>query len=260
MNPARFRLKSEAPQELWLERLALYRMAHRLGISQLCRTSLRVMAKEIEISLRSGNVTRFIRNVYDLDQEEAQSLKEEVATKIAEQEPCVVPRSELDLVLLTHPLFGCYLFKATQKKGVSQTESIKTLQMVVDRQEKEIADYSQGVKSSEHKAMVSKHKAELDKQKAELDKLKADTKKQKAELDKLKADAKKQKADLATQKTKEAKDKLELAKREGALLKQQDETDKGKRKIARLEKQLKIPQKGKSVRNQLSESESGSNE
>jgi hypothetical protein len=251
MNSARFRLKSEAPQELWQERLALYRMAHRLGISQLCRTSLRVMAKEIETSLRSSNVTRFIRNVYDLDQEEAKSLKEEVATKIAEQEPCVVPRSELDLVLLTHPLFGCFLFKATQKKGESQTESIKTLQMVVDRQEKEIADYSQGVKSSEHKAMATQYKAELDKQKAEISK-------QKADLDKLKAELKREKGELVTRKAKEKKDALELAKSQDALLKQQNETDKCKRKITQLEKKLKIAKKGKSARNQLSESESES--
>jgi chromosome segregation ATPase len=251
MNSARFRLKSEAPQELWQERLALYRVAHRLGISQLCRTSLRVMAKEVEISLRSGSVTRFIRDVYDIDQEETQSLKEEVATKIAEQEPCVVPRSELDLVLLTHPLFGCYLFKATQKKGESQTESIKTLQMVVDRQEKELADYSQGVKSSEHKTMATQHKVELDKQKAEMSK-------QQADLDKLKAELKRKKGEFVTRKAKGKKDALDLAKSQDALLKQQNETDKCKRKITQLEKKLEIPKKGKSARNHLSESESKS--
>lgn len=209
------------------------------------------MAKEIEISLRSGSVTRFIRNVYDLDQEEAKSLKEEVATKIAEQEPCVVPRSELDLVLLTHPLFGCYLFKATQKKGESQTESIKTLQMVVDRQEKEIADYSQGVKFSEHKATATQYRAELDKQKAEISK-------QMADLDKLKAELKREKGKLVTRKAKENKDASELVKSQDALLKQQNETDKCKRKITQLEKKLQIPKKGKSARSQLSESESES--
>lgn len=112
----RFKLKSEAPQELWQEHLALYRIAHRVRLKQLCWTALEITAKEVENALQSNNAALFIKKVYDLDQDESRYLKEEVAIKAAEHLCNVMSQRAQDLILLSCPLFGLDLVKAVMKK------------------------------------------------------------------------------------------------------------------------------------------------
>ncbi|KAF7505001.1 hypothetical protein GJ744_001522 [Endocarpon pusillum] len=119
-----FKLKSEAPLDLWKERLALYRITHRLGLDSCARASLGIMATEIKGAVQSSNVSEFIGTVYGLNQEEARALQEKVATEIAEQKLCVVPQPLLDPVLISHPLFGCDLVKALRKKFMDLAETI----------------------------------------------------------------------------------------------------------------------------------------
>ncbi len=140
-DSARFKLKSVAPQQLWQERLALYRMAHRLDLKELCCTTLGIMTREIDKALfRSSNVAHFIRELYDLGHDQARSLKREVAERFTEREPFVITQAQLDLVLLSHPLFGCDLIKAMKKKDKNRIATIAALRMASDRQKDEIAE------------------------------------------------------------------------------------------------------------------------
>lgn len=63
MNVGRFKLKSEAPQESWQERLAVYRITHRLGLTSFAKTSLRIMTKGINKALSSSDVDQFTRGI-----------------------------------------------------------------------------------------------------------------------------------------------------------------------------------------------------
>ena len=175
-------------------------------------------------------------------------MKEKVAMKIANQEPDALPQPELDSILLTHPLFGCYLIKAMKKKEGALTETTAALQVVVDRQEKELADYSQGIKLSEKEIMVTKHEAELEKHKKELSKCKVDLDKHKAELNDCKEELKKYKAT-------ETKDGLQWNGRRRA---QQIQPSRGRQKVAPPARRAKFQYKVRGARVKPTESESGS--
>lgn len=157
-----FELKTQAPLEFWRERLALYRIARRMDLKQLCRTCLGIMSKEVDGALRSANAAEYIREVYHFEQDEARGLKKEIATKVAQGEPCIVPQPELDALLLSLPMFGCDLIMAMQQKEKKMKERTAALQVVIDRQGKSIIDHNQGVKLNVHQAVLSRHKVELD--------------------------------------------------------------------------------------------------
>ncbi len=144
-------LKSELPKEEWQGRLALFRIAHRLGIAYLARASLVFMVPDIVSALESTNVWEFINEVYGLEQEEARSLQEQVVTQIAEQGSDVVSQQQLDSVLLSHPLFGCDLVKALRKKDENRKRKLAEMQRVMDRQEKENADLKRRCKNRARK-------------------------------------------------------------------------------------------------------------
>lgn len=116
------------------------------------------MNREVHKALESGNVSDFIKQVYDLGQDETQSLKEEVVTRIAHRAPSVVTQLDLDVIQLSGPLFGCALIKAMKGKDESRKATIAILQEVVDSQERVIAGY---------KAIVAKHKVGIEEQTAQ---------------------------------------------------------------------------------------------
>lgn len=140
MDVGRFKLKSEAPQESWQERLAVYRITHRLGLTSFAKTSLRIMTKGINKALSSSDVDQFIREVYSLDQDEAQSLNEGIATAIVEHGPCGVPQPTFDSVMLSYPIFGCNLIEAMKREEGARRKTIAALQGLADNHQKGIAD------------------------------------------------------------------------------------------------------------------------
>lgn len=156
-----FKLKSEAPTELWQERLALYRTAHRLDLKPLCHATLGIVTREIDKTFRSSDVRRFITEVYNLGHDETRNLEKVIASRIVEQEPCVLLQPQLDFVVVCHPRFGCDMIKAMKTKETNQADAITGLQVLIDGLEQDIVDFSQGVKLSDHKAMVAAHKEEL---------------------------------------------------------------------------------------------------
>ncbi len=127
-------LRIERPKEAWQERLALYRIAHRLRLDFFAETSLELMVSGMDSALEGTNAREFIRELYGLDQEEARILQETVVTRIVERGPDVVPQQQLDSVLLSHPLFGCDLVKAFRKKDENWKQKIAQMQRVIDRQ------------------------------------------------------------------------------------------------------------------------------
>jgi chromosome segregation ATPase len=209
-NSARFRLKSQAPEEVWQEQLALYRIAHRLGLEKLWKTSLAILTKEVDSALQSINVTQFIREVYSLGQDEAQSLRGEVATKTVEQDPLYLTKPTLDVITLSLPAFGCDLIEAMKKKDVNRTETIHALQLLNDKREEEIADYKQGIKLSQHKEMLAAHKAELRGHWTRTREVKAKATELRKELIERKRAFTEQKADTAKQKKEIAQQKKEI--------------------------------------------------
>ena len=96
-RPTRFQLKSHAPESLWQEHLGLYWLAHRPSLRPLRQITLGLVNHEIDEALvsSSSNAAQFIGEVYELDQGEAESLKEAVVAKVARQEPNGPPPSKL---------------------------------------------------------------------------------------------------------------------------------------------------------------------
>lgn len=210
-NSARFKLKSQAPKEVWQEQLGLYRIAHRLDLERLWKTSLAILTKEVDSALQSINVTQFIREVYSLGQDEAQSLRGEVATKTVEQDTFFLTKLTLDAITLSLPAFGCDLIEAMKKKDVNRTETIHALQLLNDKREEEIADYKQGIKLSQHQEMVAAHKAELREQWTKTREVKAKATELRKELVERKRAITEQKAETAKQKKEIAQQKKEIA-------------------------------------------------
>jgi chromosome segregation ATPase len=118
--------------------------------------TLKLMSWESRNALKSIDASRFINEVYDLDHEEVQTLKGDIATEIAKQEPCAIPQSSLDSVTLSQPQFGCNLIRAMKRKDEDRKETIAAQRVLIDRQGKGV---TQLLKC---KATIAKHVAELD--------------------------------------------------------------------------------------------------
>jgi hypothetical protein len=194
-----FKLKSEAPTELWQEHLALYRTAHRLDLKPLCHATLGIMTREIDKAFRSSDVLHFIMEVYNLGHDETRNLEKVIASKIVEQEPCVLLQSDLDFVVVCHPRFGCDMIKAMKTKETNQADAMTGLQVLIDGLEQDIVDFSQGVKLSEHKAMVAAHKDELKLEKEKSKGLRLELKELRVKAVQLRKEAAQHKRDMKEQ-------------------------------------------------------------
>ncbi|ERF69245.1 hypothetical protein EPUS_08924 [Endocarpon pusillum Z07020] len=215
----RFKLKSEAPKETWQERLGLYRIAHRLNLTNLCKISLGIMRSEIDSALRATNADEFIREVYSLDQDEAQSIKEDIATKIAEAGPQTTCAFVLYSLLRSHPFLGCNLVKAMRANEERRTEMTTKLRVTNDQQAKEIDGYKQQLAESWHEAeerseLASMAERRLQDEKTEAGRLSKTTTQLRKELRECKEALAKQETETA-----ECREQIDQLEKEGKVAK-----------------------------------------
>lgn len=145
------KLKSEAPQDQWREHLALYRLAHRLSLWNLCQTTLGIMSREIGEALHGRNARQLIKEIYALDPWAAGSLRKRVATEIVQQKLQMTRGLMLDDILFEQPALGYNLINAMRANERKLNEIIATLQLRNDCQVRQIDLYQQRLKESRHK-------------------------------------------------------------------------------------------------------------
>jgi hypothetical protein len=124
-NKPKFRLGSQAPAFLWEHDLALYRLAHRLNLTTLCRETFVEMMGTKACFLARKDAFRYLNSLWSLDHEELDELKQSVVRDIARHDTAVIDDNQMGEMMEQHPDFARNLVKELRKEAGKQREKVK---------------------------------------------------------------------------------------------------------------------------------------